>query len=173
MLHPLVPCGRCRWVRLQVGRGRGGGGSRSLPAPALQPCARTGQAGWLAVGVRDSRSLITIYDTFTASRTGPPPAQQPCSLTGGWLGFASSCADADGQGGHQLQPWDAQPDVAPGRVGNGGRPGPCVPIFSVGAGGQRWHLARAKHSRSWSQPSSLTSHSTLPAQSWLPAAGPR
>lgn len=34
----------------------------SLPAPAcvLQPCARTGRAGWLVVGVRDSLSLITI-----------------------------------------------------------------------------------------------------------------
>lgn len=54
-------------MRLEVGRGRGGAmqlglEQLSLPTPAcvLQPCAKTGRAGWLVVGVRDSLSLITI-----------------------------------------------------------------------------------------------------------------
>lgn len=67
MLHHSVSCRRCRLMRLEVGRGRGGAmqlglEQLSLPTPAcvLQPCAKTGRAGWLAVGVRDSLSLITI-----------------------------------------------------------------------------------------------------------------
>lgn len=121
-LSPELPEGCssiwCRLVRLQEGRGRGGGGgggSRSLTAPAVlcspvPGLARLPGCRWAFV-THDPRSPSD--DTFTASRVGLLPAQQPWSLTGGWLGFASSCAGADGLGGHHLQPWDAHPDGPP------------------------------------------------------------
>lgn len=68
MLHRLVSCGRCRSMRLEVGRGREArqigleqifSPHSCLHAAALAP-GPARLAGWLAVGVRDSLSLITI-----------------------------------------------------------------------------------------------------------------
>lgn len=128
MLCPLVSggvgCG-WRWGEAEEERGSAGWSRSSLPAPACvpQPCAGTGRSGW-------RWAFVTHYpqspsdDTFTASRTGLPPARQPRHLAGGRLGSAGGCADADGLGGHRLQPWDAQPHAhtRPGR----GRPGPSA-----------------------------------------------
>lgn len=47
------------------------------------------------------------------------------SREGGWA-LPAAVLMQMGRGVTQLQPWDAQPDVPPGWMGNGGRPGPSV-----------------------------------------------